>query len=137
MEGINQVVLALCDGKSGDAALEKQIVEEFMTCFELWKRKHRSYGRNNIARTGFKGIAVRLSDKMARLENILFSGGVDAVGETTLETVRDMTNYCLMYPLAYKGTWPGTLGADVDSATAERFTTLKSRPAVMLGRDPT
>ena len=55
------------------------------------------YGPGNIAEWGDLGVAVRLSDKMARLKNMYGSGrGADAKDESVEDTLMDIANYAII-----------------------------------------
>jgi len=78
----------------------RKIMEEAIT---LLVNKRRDYG-DNALKGGQVGIAIRISDKQARLENLLgISNGTfkskDAiVGDEKIEdTVRDILNYSLLF----------------------------------------
>jgi hypothetical protein len=80
----------------------RKIVDEAVT---LLVNKRRDYG-NNALRGGHVGIAIRLSDKQARLENLLgINDGTfkqrDAIvgDEKVSDTVRDILNYSILFLL--------------------------------------
>lgn len=72
----------------------------------LLDSKHRDYGSGNIARFGEMGVVVRASDKLARLETLVFSGR-QPNHETVLDTWRDLSLYALVGQLCHAGSWPG------------------------------
>ena len=52
--------------------------------------KQRDYGKENILRFGQYGLAVRVHDKLARLEHLLASGATpnhESIGDTVLDLV--------------------------------------------------
>ena len=74
----------------------RKIMEEAIT---LLVNKRRDYG-NNALKGGIPGIAIRMSDKMGRLENLLgiengsFKSKEAIVGDEKIEdTFRDLINY--------------------------------------------
>ena len=78
----------------------RKLVEEAIT---LLVNKRRDYGTNAL-RGGQIGIAIRLSDKQARLENLLgISDGTfkqrDAIvgDEKISDTVKDILNYAVLF----------------------------------------
>lgn len=72
--------------------------------------KRRDYGSANINTTGLYGVAVRLSDKVARLLNLTsqapLSGPTPAVAETIADTLGDTVGYGLIgMELEEGGSW--------------------------------
>jgi hypothetical protein len=64
-------------------------------CADLLVRKQHDYGHDNINAFGHIGIAVRLSDKIARLLNL--KDRVPAVGdESASDTLEDIVGYCVI-----------------------------------------
>ena len=102
----HQATLAMCDGKSGDAELEKRIAHAMLECFELWKERHHKYGRGNIAEFGAQGCLVRASDKMARLRKVYFAGSGDTPDESVEDSWKDGVNYFVMGLVCHRGGWP-------------------------------
>lgn len=64
------------------------------------------YGSNNILDCGRAGIAVRLSDKAARLRHAWLDGrGADAPDESVEDTLIDAANYAVIGLLLRRGWW--------------------------------
>ena len=59
---------------------------------DILVRKQRDYGHDNIARFGRVGIAIRLHDKVARLENLI-SNNVNPQNESVLDNFVDLIGY--------------------------------------------
>lgn len=59
---------------------------------EVLVRKQRDYGHENIRRFGLQGLIVRTHDKVARLENLLASGGTPN-NESIEDTLLDIVGY--------------------------------------------
>ena len=57
--------------------------------------KQRDYGPNNIARFGQSGLLLRLHDKVARLENLIYNGK-DAKNESLHDTYLDIVGYSVI-----------------------------------------
>lgn len=83
----------------------RKIMDDAIT---LLVNKRKDYG-NNALRGGVHGIAIRLSDKQARLENLLgisdgtFKSKEAIVGDEKVEdTVRDILNYSVLFFLEGK-----------------------------------
>jgi hypothetical protein len=66
--------------------------------------KQRDYGPENIRRFGFKGIEIRLWDKVARLENLAAKGHMPT-NEPIIDTYDDMLGYCLIALMLADGTF--------------------------------
>ncbi len=58
--------------------------------------KHEHYGEHNLDKHGTTGITIRMSDKMARLENAMM-GKYSAVHESTQDTLQDLIGYAVQY----------------------------------------
>lgn len=79
---------------------------ELQTLGDLFVKKNADYG-NSFFEDPFlvpggdicTGGMYRLSDKFNRLRN-LNSGAPDTVGESRIDTLRDIANYCLLEILA-------------------------------------
>ena len=71
---------------------------------DLLCRKQHDYGHGNILSYGIMGVAVRMSDKVARLEN-LTKRDVDAVNESLLDTWRDIVGYAVIAGMLLVGTF--------------------------------
>lgn len=83
----------------------RKLMNEAIT---LLVNKRKDYGSNAL-RGGVHGIAIRLSDKQARLENLLgisdgsFKSKEAIVGDEKIEdTVKDIINYGILFLLEGK-----------------------------------
>lgn len=64
------------------------------------------YSSENILDCGKPGIAVRLSDKAARLRNAWLNGkGTDATDESVEDTLIDAANYAVIGLMLGRGWW--------------------------------
>jgi len=81
----------------------------------LMDRKQQDYGSNNIAKTGLHGCAIRLSDKIERILNLmgisngpkLFAGRRPRVkNEALVDSWRDASNYGIIALMVDLGRWP-------------------------------
>ena len=82
---------------------------------DLLRRKHEDYGPGNIMASGHTGIAIRLSDKMARLENMMrfmTHGEVSTLNaaspnfESIQDTYMDIAGYALIGVMLLNGDFP-------------------------------
>ena len=91
----------------------KRISEEM---YEMFARKHMDYGLNNIALGGdltndedkkfsLTGLAIRLTDKISRLKNLLINGKNYVKGEGMEDTFIDIANYGLIGLLVGRDKW--------------------------------
>lgn len=71
---------------------------------ELFDRKNRDYGTGNIATFGELGVLVRCSDKVARLKNMLGSGG-EPNFESMEDSWRDLAVHAMIGLLCHRGEW--------------------------------
>jgi hypothetical protein len=74
--------------------------------------KQRDYGHDNIARFGVLGLVVRLSDKAARLINLIGRGDA-AVNESLADTWLDIAGYCVLALMWIDGTFLLPLAEDL------------------------
>jgi hypothetical protein len=62
---------------------------------ELLASKQHDYGHRNITSFGLVGVGVRMSDKIARLENLVKRDD-DAVNEPLTDTYKDIVGYAVI-----------------------------------------
>ena len=91
----------------------KRISEEM---YEMFARKQMDYGLNNIALCGdltndedkkfsLTGLAIRLTDKISRLKNLLINGKNYVKGEGMEDTFIDIANYGIIGLLVGRDKW--------------------------------
>ena len=91
----------------------KRISEEM---YEMFAQKHMDYGLNNIALGGdltnpedkkfsLTGLAIRLTDKISRLKNLLINGKNYVQGEGMEDTFIDIANYGIIGLLVGRDKW--------------------------------
>ena len=92
----------------------KQITIEM---YEMFAAKHMDYGLNNIALGGdilnnegdkkfsLTGLAIRLTDKISRLKNLLLNGKNYVKGEGMEDTFIDVANYGIIGLLVGRNKW--------------------------------
>ena len=81
--------------RAGIAALQVLYESEpfaYKHIVETLIKKQHDYGHRNILTFGMAGVAVRLCDKIARMENLL-SRGSDAQNEALTDTYLDIVGY--------------------------------------------
>lgn len=77
----------------------KELIKELLI---LTKRKSGAYGGDddifrNMREFGWKGVVIRIDDKLNRLKNLIFAERKIDVGDEPLEeTIIDLINYCLI-----------------------------------------
>lgn len=73
----------------------KEYNKIYKECLELSKQKNQDYGSKSLIKYGNKGILMRVSDKIDRLDNLIFNNKEITVKDEKLEdTVKDIINYC-------------------------------------------
>ena len=98
-----------------------ELSEEFQNIqeeqYEMFARKHLDYGLNNIALGGdivnnsddkqfsLTGLAIRLTDKISRLRNLLVNGKNYVQGEGMEDTFIDIANYGIIGLLVGRDKW--------------------------------
>lgn len=91
----------------------KEIQKEM---YSMFARKHMDYGLNNIALGGdltqqedkkfsLTGLAIRLTDKISRLKNLLVNGKNYVKGEGMEDTFIDIANYGIIGLLVGRDKW--------------------------------
>ena len=74
-------------------------------------KKHQDYGPMNIARApggAMNGLIVRMHDKMARLEHLIFKRKTDTPNYESIEdTLKDLANYAIIGLMVQRGQWEG------------------------------
>ena len=71
--------------------------------FNTMIERNKRYGTDNIADVGVFGVHSRLRDKISRARNVV--GGVDDGGESIIETLGDLSNYCIIANLLIDDIW--------------------------------
>ena len=97
-----------------------ELTDEFKSIqsemYEMFARKHMDYGLNNIALGGdltnaedkkfsLTGLAIRLTDKISRLKNLLSNGKNYVKGEGMEDTFIDIANYGIIGLLVGRDKW--------------------------------
>lgn len=73
---------------------------------KLLCRKQHDYGHGNITKFGLVGVAVRMCDKIARAENITFSGsGPIQLNEPLQDTYEDIIGYAVIGVMLQRDTF--------------------------------
>ncbi len=83
---------------------EHNLRDAFDEMVELLVKKRKAYGPGNLVQFGSLGIAVRASDKVYRLANLLQSGEkTSADGESIEDAFRDLCGYGILGLLHERG----------------------------------
>jgi|TARA_B100001769_G_C21983383_1_gene528703 hypothetical protein len=97
-----------------------ELADEFKSIqsemYDMFARKHMDYGLNNIALGGdltnnedkkfsLTGLAIRLTDKISRLKNLLINGKNYVKGEGMEDTFIDIANYGIIGLLVGRDKW--------------------------------
>ena len=97
-----------------------ELAEEYkrigMEMYQMFAAKHMDYGLNNIALGGdltnkedkkfsLIGLAIRLTDKISRLKNLLINGKNYVKGEGMEDTFIDIANYGIIGMLVGRNKW--------------------------------
>lgn len=78
-----------------NSAPKKSSFEEIsLEIAKLLEQKNKAYGDNNLVKYGMFGVIVRLSDKLARLENIS-NLKKDEYDESIEDTLKDIAGYAI------------------------------------------
>jgi len=110
----NQII-TIFEEEYPDLANEFQNIQDEM--YEMFARKHMDYGLNNIALGGdivnnsddkkfsLTGLAIRLTDKISRLRNLMVNGRNYVKGEGMEDTFIDIANYGIIGLLVGRNKW--------------------------------
>mgnify|MGYP003651982714 FL=1 len=98
-----------------------ELSEEFKNIqaemYKMFAAKHMDYGLNNISLGGdilnnendkkfsLTGLAIRLTDKISRLKNLLINGRAFVIGEGMEDTFLDIANYGIIGLLVGRNKW--------------------------------
>jgi len=107
-------VIAIFETEYPELAKEFQNIQDEM--YETFARKHMDYGLQNISLGGdltkdndkkfsLTGLAIRLTDKVSRLRNLLTNGKNFVKGEGMEDTFLDVANYGIIGLLVGRDKW--------------------------------
>lgn len=96
----------ICWAAGAEAARGLQVIGEWdiENMQDTLVSKQHDYGHDNINAFGIIGVAVRLSDKIARYENLMDKPNKVA-GETIVDTLMDMVGYATIARMLEDGTF--------------------------------
>ena len=110
----NQII-TIFEEEYPELSKEFQNIQDEM--YEMFARKHMDYGLNNIALGGdivnnsddkkfsLTGLAIRLTDKISRLRNLMVNGRNYVKGEGMEDTFIDIANYGIIGLLVGANKW--------------------------------
>tara|TARA_R110001592_G_scaffold229_5_gene1272 strand:+ start:288 stop:635 length:348 start_codon:yes stop_codon:yes gene_type:complete len=108
-------VVEIFEKEYPELSLEFKDIQKEM--YEMFAAKHMDYGLNNIALGGdilnnendkkfsLTGLAIRLTDKISRLKNLLINGRAFVKGEGMEDTFLDIANYGIIGLLVGRNKW--------------------------------
>ena len=115
MDDETNQIITIFEEEYPDLANEFQNIQDEM--YEMFARKHMDYGLNNIALGGdivnnsddkkfsLTGLAIRLTDKISRLRNLMVNGKNYVKGESMEDTFIDVANYGIIGLLVGRDKW--------------------------------
>ncbi len=80
---------------------EEHVDQSLKKVKKLLVAKHHDYGDGNLDKYGFLGIVIRMSDKLARLENLMFKEHL--VNECIDDTILDLIGYAIQIDIRLEG----------------------------------
>lgn len=83
----------------------------YKTIVETLVKKQHDYGHRNILTFGLRGVAVRLCDKIARMENLV-KRGTEAQNEALTDTYMDIVGYAAIALMLEDGSFELELEQD-------------------------
>jgi hypothetical protein len=100
-----KVVKTVVDGRPMTLAEKMQAI--FDEAKVISEEKNRAYGSRNLSLTGEYGLAVRMMDKVSRLENLLYPGKnlTPSGDESVRDTALDLINYATYLVLMKDNKW--------------------------------
>lgn len=97
----------------GDKTAKINVYEEMaiamIDAFNTFKRKHKSYGSDNIGQLGERAVFVRMFDKIQRLKQLVWLGKENPLpeeDESVYDTYQDLGVYAFIALLVRKRFWP-------------------------------
>ena len=82
--------------------LDQAFDEELQKLLEIFIKKHKDYGKENILDNGELGIIFRVNDKLRRLQNLAMKGDA-AVNESSRDSWQDIAVYSVIALLLADG----------------------------------
>ena len=115
MDDESNQIITIFEEEYPELSNEFQKIQEEM--YEMFASKHLDYGLNNIALGGdivnnsddkkfsLTGLAIRLTDKISRLRNLMVNGKNYVQGESMEDTFIDIANYGIIGLLVGRNKW--------------------------------
>ena len=115
MDDETNQIITIFEEEYPELSNEFQNIQDEM--YEMFARKHMDYGLNNIALGGdivnnsddkkfsLTGLAIRLTDKISRLRNLMVNGKNYVKGEGMEDTFIDVANYGIIGLLVGRDKW--------------------------------
>ena len=115
MDDETNQIITIFEEEYPELSNEFQNIQDEM--YEMFARKHMDYGLNNIALGGdivnnsddkkfsLTGLAIRLTDKISRLRNLMVNGRNYVKGEGMEDTFIDIANYGIIGLLVGRNKW--------------------------------
>ena len=115
MDDETNQIITIFEEEYPELSNEFQNIQDEM--YEMFARKHMDYGLNNIALGGdivnnsddkkfsLTGLAIRLTDKISRLRNLMVNGKNYVQGEGMEDTFIDIANYGIIGLLVGRNKW--------------------------------
>ena len=89
-----------------EGQLSKEFIYIVLEDIKTFDSKQHDYGTDNIASFGEKGVLVRMSDKLARLKNLVWYDQ-SHVNESIEDSYGDTSVYGVIARMCRRGLWPG------------------------------
>ncbi len=94
----------ICDELCLQTDMAREIARLALRNLVLFDQKQQDYGSGNIAAWGELGVAVRCTDKVMRLRQLLATGR-EPRNEAVVDSFRDLANYGLIGEAVRAGVW--------------------------------
>lgn len=75
--------------------LDQAFDEELKKLLEIFIRKHKDYGKDNILDNGELGIIFRINDKLRRIQNLMSKPG-EPMNESVKDNWQDIAVYAVI-----------------------------------------
>ena len=82
--------------------LDQAFDEELKQLLEIFIKKHKDYGKDNILDNGELGIVFRINDKLRRIQNLINRPG-DPMNESVKDSWQDIAVYAVIALLLKDG----------------------------------
>ena len=101
----NELASAIAGELDIKTEMGREIIPIALECVKLFDQKQQDYGSKNISISGKLGLAVRLTDKVCRMHNLLKKDEGDINHESLEDSFKDTANYGMIGMMLSRDIW--------------------------------